>query len=110
MSENKIDTILKWEIPGSIKHVQSFLAFANFYRRFIQGFPMICYLLTELTEKIKEMFDWKANPQNEIAFGTLKKYFTEASILRQIRTVWPVVIETDARDVTFGTVLSQVID
>jgi hypothetical protein len=71
---------------------------------------MICYLLTELTKKMKEKFDWKANPQNQIAFDTPKKYFTVASILRHFGPVWPVVIETDASDFTFGTVLSQVID
>ena len=31
ISEDKIDTILKWEIPESVKDVQSFLRFAYFY-------------------------------------------------------------------------------
>jgi hypothetical protein len=38
MSEDKIDTILKWNIPESVKDIQSFLRFANFYWRFITGF------------------------------------------------------------------------
>jgi hypothetical protein len=110
MSEDKIDTILKWEIPESVKDVQSFLGFANFYRRFIEGFSKICYPLTELTKKTNEKFDWKANPRNQIAFDMLKKYFTEAPILRHFEPVWPVVIETDASDFAIGAVLSQVID
>jgi hypothetical protein len=110
MSEDKIDTILKWEIPESVKDVQSFLGFANFYRRFIEGFSKICYPLTELTKKTNEKFDWKANPRNQIAFDTLKKHFTEAPILRHFEPVWPVVIETDASDFAIGAVLSQVID
>ena len=110
MSEDKIDTILKWEIPESVKDVQSFLGFANFYRRFIEGFSKICYPLTELTKKTNEKFDWKANLRNQIAFDTLKKHFTEAPILRHFEPVWPMVIETDASDFAIGAVLSQVID
>jgi hypothetical protein len=47
MSEDKIDTIPKWQIPESVKDDQSFLGFANFYWRFIQGFSKICYSLTQ---------------------------------------------------------------
>jgi hypothetical protein len=73
MSEDKIDTILKWEIPESVKDVQSFLGFANIYQCFIEGFSKICYLLTELTRRTNEKFDWKSNPRNVIAFHMLKK-------------------------------------
>jgi hypothetical protein len=110
MSEDKIDTILKWDIPESVKDVQSFLGFANFYRHFIKGFSKIWYPLTELTKKTNEKFDWKANPRNQIAFNTLKKYFPKAPILQHFEPVWAVVIETDANDFAIGAVLSQVID
>jgi hypothetical protein len=58
MSENKIDTILKWEIPESVKDVQFFLGFANFHRRFIEGFLKICCPSTVLTKRTNEQFDW----------------------------------------------------
>lgn len=35
MCSNKVKTIQEWPTPTSIKEVQSFLGFANFYRRFI---------------------------------------------------------------------------
>jgi hypothetical protein len=43
MSEDKIDTILKYEIRESFKDVQSFLGFAHFYRHFIERFSKICH-------------------------------------------------------------------
>jgi hypothetical protein len=64
----------------------------------------------ELTKKTNEKFDWKANPQNQIAFDTLKKHFTEAPILQHFEPVWPVVIGTDACYFAIGAVLSQVND
>jgi hypothetical protein len=61
-------------------------------------------------KKTNKKFDWKANPQNQIAFDTLKKYFTTALILPYFEPVWPVVIETDTSDYPIGTVLCQFID
>jgi hypothetical protein len=62
MSEDKIDTILKCEISESVKDNQSFLGFANFCQRFMEGFSMICYPLMELTKRTIEKLNWKANP------------------------------------------------
>ena len=35
MDPAKVSAILDWPIPKSVKDVQSFLGFANFYRKFI---------------------------------------------------------------------------
>ena len=35
MSNTKVKTIQKWPEPKKVKDIQSFLGFANFYRRFI---------------------------------------------------------------------------
>jgi hypothetical protein len=51
MSEKKVATIQDWTPPKKVKDVQSFLGFANFYRRFIEGFSKVCRPLTELTKK-----------------------------------------------------------
>ena len=32
MDQEKIRTVVEWEVPDSVKGVQSFLGFANFYR------------------------------------------------------------------------------
>ena len=53
----KITAIANWEVSTCVKDVQSFLSFANFYRRFIKSFSQLASPLTALTQKdIK--FDW----------------------------------------------------
>ena len=51
MSKDKVADIQDWERPLSVKEVQKFIGFANFYRRFIKGFSKICKPLTDLTKK-----------------------------------------------------------
>ena len=38
MEESKVKVIHDWEAPKNVHDVQTFLGFANFYRRFIKGF------------------------------------------------------------------------
>jgi len=35
IEQDKIKAVKEWKIPTKIKEVESFLGFANFYRRFI---------------------------------------------------------------------------
>lgn len=51
MDPKKLETIRSWETPANVKDVQSFLSFANFYRRFIARFSAIATPLTSLTKK-----------------------------------------------------------
>ena len=51
MDPNKIRTILEWLLPRSVSEVQFFLKFANFYRRFIQGYLMIARKLMDLIKQ-----------------------------------------------------------
>jgi len=51
METNKVKAIKKWKIPTKIKKVESFLGFANFYRRFIKNFSHMVRPLNELKEK-----------------------------------------------------------
>ena len=46
MDPSKVSTILEWLEPHKIKDIQSFLGFANFYRRFISNYSKITVLLT----------------------------------------------------------------
>ncbi|KAL0149928.1 hypothetical protein M9458_054760, partial [Cirrhinus mrigala] len=38
MDDSKVQAVLKWPLPTTIKELQRFLGFANFYRRFIRNF------------------------------------------------------------------------
>jgi hypothetical protein len=66
MSPEKVQTIKVWAPPRSVKHVQQFIGFANFYRRFIEGSFKMARSLTELTKKEKHVQNAKNanNAQN----------------------------------------------
>mgnify|MGYP002775815564 FL=1 len=49
--ERKVAAITDWPLPTRLKEVQSFLGFANFYRRFIEGFYSLVHPLITLTRK-----------------------------------------------------------
>ena len=51
MAQNKVDIIHNWPEPRKVKDIQSFLGFANFYRRFIYNYSDIVVPLTRLTRK-----------------------------------------------------------
>ncbi|CAJ0922866.1 unnamed protein product [Ranitomeya imitator] len=51
MDPVKVQAIQDWIQPTSLKSLQKFLGFANFYRRFICNFSSIAKPLTDLTKK-----------------------------------------------------------
>ena len=52
-----MQVVKDWPIPKTVKNIQEFLGFANFYRRFIENFVKVAQLLTELT-KGKTLWVW----------------------------------------------------
>jgi len=104
MSKEKVEAVLGWKTPETLTEDQSFLGFANFYRRFIQDYSRVARPLRELTKKGKE---WMWKPETEAAFVKLKQRFTMAPILTHFDDQKPVVIETNASDSALGAVLSQ---
>jgi hypothetical protein len=78
MDKGKVDVILAWSAPGSIKELQSFSGFANFYRRFINNYLGIVKLLTFLLKK-DVMYEWTDACEN--SFQVLKQVFTEPPVL-----------------------------
>ncbi len=48
MEDERIEAVKNWPEPKSIRDIQVFLGFANFYRRFIQGFSKIAGPLTSI--------------------------------------------------------------
>ncbi|KAF7578900.1 PRP38-assoc domain containing protein [Pyrenophora tritici-repentis] len=113
MDPKKVSTILDWQIPRSVKDVQSFLGFANFYRRFIKGFSYIAKALTELTRKDGEGKDQRhqfpliADSKAIQAFHRLKDAFKTAGVLAHFDPDLETWLETDASDFVTAAILSQ---
>ena len=78
MSNAKMKTIQEWLELKKVKDIQSFLGFANFYKRFIFNYSDIVIPLTCLTKKNTL---WNFDDDCRIAFNTLKQAFTSAPIL-----------------------------
>jgi len=103
MDESKIQTIQEWPTPRRVKDVQSFLGFANFYRRFINNYAKVTSPLTRLTRK-NEPWTWITDCQ--AAFDNLKEAFTTAPILEHRDPESPMILETDASDCALAAILS----
>jgi len=43
----KIDAVMQWESPKSVFEVRSFIGFAGYYQRFIEGFSKLALPLTQ---------------------------------------------------------------
>jgi hypothetical protein len=104
MDSKKIEAITSWPKPTTVKEVQSFLGFANFYRQFIKDYSKIATPLTNLTKK-DQAFEW--NLEAEQAFQELKTSFSTKPILVIFDPKKLVTVETDASDKAIGVCLSQ---
>ena len=104
MDPAKVKAVLEWQTPRSLRDVQCFLGFANFYRKFIQDYSKIILPLTQLTKK-GHAFLW--SNEADMAFRHLKEAFTSAPILAHVDTNKPFIMEADASDFALGSILSQ---
>lgn len=104
MDPRKVQTILDWAQPETLKQVQSFIGFCNFYRRFIRAFSRITKPLHRLTQKDFK-FEWTAACQ--AAFDELKKAITTAPVLRHFDRTREAILETDSSDCVNAGILSQ---
>jgi hypothetical protein len=104
MDQAKVTAVLEWPTPTTVKEVQAFLGFANFYRRFIAGYSKVAQPLTELTRK-DLVFKW--TDKAEAAFQELKTKFTEAPILATFDPAKKIILETDSSDFAIGACLNQ---
>ena len=104
MDPAKIFAIQNWLTPKTIKQVQSFLGFANFYRRFIKDFLKIALPLTTLTKK-DATWHWTTDQQN--TFDTLITALTSEPVLALPRPKGQFRVEANSSNYAVGAILSQ---
>ncbi|MBW0465496.1 hypothetical protein O181_005211 [Austropuccinia psidii MF-1] len=107
MDSSKVKQIVNWPQPKHIKALQSFLGFANFYRRFIKNYSK---KITSLTSLLKKDSPFIFNEEALNQFQILKEAFTTAPILSHFNPPLPTIVETDASNYALGAVMSQVND
>ena len=105
MTNDKVEAIQRIPPVNSLKDVQGFIGFANFYKRFIRNFSEICLPLTDSTALRPK--DWRQTPQIVAAQRALIEAFTTAPVLRHFDPALQPIVETDASDYALGAILSQ---
>ncbi|KAL0152438.1 hypothetical protein M9458_052161 [Cirrhinus mrigala] len=107
MDQGKVNTILERPKPCSVKELQRFLGFSNFYRRFIKDYSSITAPLTSLLRGKPKHLTW--NPTAHEAFQQLKTIFSTAPLLHHPDPERTFTVEVDASTIGVGAVLSQAV-
>ena len=103
MEEGKVEGVLNWPVPKTVRDVRKFLGLANYYRRFIKNFATLAKPLNILTRK-EEKWKWEESQQK--AFEQLKGIFTMRPLLVAPNLDKEFRVETDAFNFATGGVLS----
>ena len=101
---DKVAVIKDWRPPRTVKGVQSFLGFCNFYRRFIRDYGKVAKPLTRLTKRDTPfVFDMDCTA----AFEELKERLMSSPILSHYDQDKETMLETDASDGIVAGIMSQ---
>ena len=70
MEKEKVQGVIEWPVPRSVKDVQKFLGLANCYKQFVKDFAKIAKLLHEMMRKENK---WNWGERQQKAFEELKR-------------------------------------
>ncbi|KAI2647669.1 Transposon Ty3-G Gag-Pol polyprotein [Labeo rohita] len=126
MDPRKVAAVQDWPTPTTVKELQRFLGFANFYQRFIKGYSQITSVLTSLLNPLgsktcrrgpqntlrpqrvkgaKKTITWTSAAQT--VFTQLKSAFCTAPVLKHPDPNSPFIVEVDTATTGVGATLSQ---
>lgn len=101
---SKFDALKNFPTPTNAEEARRFVAFCNYYRKFVPNFAHIAKPLNDLQRK-GSIFQWTS--AHEQSFQTLKQYLMSPQILRYPDLSKKFILTTDASDIACATVLSQ---
>lgn len=112
----KIEVVSNWQNPNHVSELRSFLGFASYYRRFIEGFAKLAAPLHRLVADLMGTKSRKPSGKNlpavwtekcEHSFQEIKRRLVSAPILAYANFSLPFILEIDASYSGLGAVLSQ---
>lgn len=104
MNWKKVTAVLNWPQPSTLKELQWFLGFANFYRWFIRNFSTVTSPLMSMVIKGNHHLIW--SPTALQSFQQLKEHFVTAPILHHPNPDLPFLVEVDASSSGLRAILS----
>jgi len=105
--DKKYEVIDKYPVPTDADSARRFIAFCNYYRRFIKNFSDYSRHITRLCRK-NVKFEWTSECQN--AFTYLKQSLIQPTLLQYPDFSKEFCIITDASKQACGAVLTQTYD
>jgi len=107
MDPKKVQAVRDWPTPMNVKGVQSFTAFCNYYRRFIEEYSKEATPLHDLTKKDIQ-FKW--TEREEEAFKKIKELIISEPILIVFDPELEIHMDTDSSDFALGARLYHIIN
>ncbi len=107
MNSQKMKTIMNWQAFKSVKSVQSFIGFSNFYQKFIKNFFNLIMSMMTLIQK-NTFFKWTEKVNQ--GFMKLKAMFISAPILVSFDHTHMTVMKTDSSGWCIGEILLQLVN
>lgn len=110
--KDRIETILQFEKPKTLKELRRFLGMINFYRRFIPRAAELQAPLTQLLggPKSNDKLTIQWNEVTQKSFEDTKTALANATLLAHPSHNAPLSLMVDASDIAIGAVLQQWIE
>jgi len=74
---SKIEVMVQWPLPPTVRQLRGFLGLVGYYRRFVKGYGVVAQPLNEMLKK--DNFAWTL--EAKLAFQKLKELLSNTPVL-----------------------------